>query len=610
MSETITQIPIEQLHESPFNPRKTFNDADLQELASDIQAHGRILQPLLVRPRIPELFRSMADAADTAACGFEIVFGHRRYRAAEIAGLATLPCMVRSMSDLEVKRAQISENLQRKDVAPLEEAAGFQALIDDHGETGDTIAEQTGKSRSYVYARLKLLQLCPEVRRACEAGEVDAEVAGLIARLRLPKLQQKALGYINGKYWDLKDGGKKSYRNIRDLLNEHFTLDLKTAPFPIEEEMLLPSAGNCVTCPKRSSNAPEFTDLLNDGKGPYSHKNVGPNVCTDPECFQQKKVAFFKREADELRAKGKHVVDGNKARAAIDASGRIKGAYVALKDVKEQVDAARRVAQKDSKIAPPLVVTIQDPRTGKNHQAVQVADLKAAGVLKEAPAPKASRSHSDYEREAQARADKGRAESQRRQALFQRVRAAAADRPRTMDEARLVAAALLDGIDSDDNERLAELWGVPIDRPEPGQPPHWQAAIAAMPAEQVPLLMLDCVMIVNTTVDGWSLTHPATGLHSLAELYGIPTDDEAPVTPSPAAHAAKGAKKTKVGTRARLPLARKEAALATDDQGLDAMGQPLANWVKTKDRKQKVDAGSAGGGDAQAGDLVDAMEAA
>lgn len=601
MSETITQIPIDQLHESPFNPRKTFNDADLQELASDIQAHGRILQPLLVRPRIPELFRSMADAADTAACGFEIVFGHRRYRAAEIAGLATLPCMVRSMSDLEVKRAQISENLQRKDVAPLEEAAGFQALIDDHGESGDTIAEQTGKSRSYVYARLKLLQLCPEVRRACEAGEVDAEVAGLIARLRLPKLQQKALGYINGKYWDLKDGGKKSYRNIRDLLNEHFTLDLKTAPFPIEEEMLLPSAGNCVTCPKRSSNAPEFTDLLNDGKAnshsQWSRKNVGPNVCTDPECFQQKKVAFFKREADELRAKGKHVVDGNKARAAIDASGRIKGAYVALKDVKDQVDAARRVAQKDSKIAPPLVVTIQDPRTGKTHQAVQVADLKAAGVLKEAPAPKASRSHTDYEREAQARADKGRAESQRRQALFQRVRAAAADRPRTMDEARLVAVALLDGIDSDDNERLAELWGVPIDRPAPGQPPHWEAAIAAMPAEQVPLLMLDCVAIVNTTIDGWSLNHPATGLHALAALYGIPTDDGAPTTPSSAARAAKGAK-PKVPARA--------GAKKANPAGAAKAGQESGSAAQ----EQSDDAGSAGGCDGKNGDLVDAMEAA
>lgn len=585
MSETITQIPIDQLHESPFNPRKTFNDADLQELASDIQAHGRILQPLLVRPRVPELFRSMADAADTAACGFEIVFGHRRYRAAEIAGLASLPCMVRSMSDLEVKRAQISENLQRKDVAPLEEAAGFQALIDDHGETGDTIAEQTGKSRSYVYARLKLLQLCPEVRRACEAGEVDAEVAGLIARLRLPKLQQKALGYINGKYWDLKDGGKKSYRNIRDLLNEHFTLDLKSAPFPIEEEMLLPSAGNCVTCPKRSSNAPEFTDLLNDSRAnshsQWSRKNVGPNVCTDPDCFQQKKVAFFKRQADELRAKGKQVVDGNKARAAIDAQGNIKGAYVALKDVKDQVDAARRVAQKDSKVVPPLIVTIQDPRTGKTHQAVQVADLKAAGVLKEAPVSKstASRQNDSWRQEQAKRDAAAKAESERRTALFHQVRAAARTRERTLDEARAIALYVVEYlVASDDAERLAELWGVQIDRPAPGEPNHWQAAIAAMAPADVPLLLLDCILVGQTQIGGWDLKTIPAGLHAIAGQYGIPTE---PDTPSSAARAAMKAK-TKAPARAGAKKANPAEGKAGQASGSAA-------------QEQSDDAGSAGG---------------
>jgi ParB/RepB/Spo0J family partition protein len=159
----ITSIPLDQLHESPFNPRKFFDPAALQELADDIKAHGRILSPLLVRPRVPPLFAGTDDA--DAITGYELVFGHRRLRAADLAGLQVVDCMVRSMTDLEVKRAQISENLQRQDVHPIEEAEGFQALMDDHGETADTIASSTGKSRSYVYGRLKLLQAVPKVRR-------------------------------------------------------------------------------------------------------------------------------------------------------------------------------------------------------------------------------------------------------------------------------------------------------------------------------------------------------------------------------------------------------------------------------------------------------------
>jgi ParB/RepB/Spo0J family partition protein len=160
--DTITQLDVDHLHESPFNPRKIFDDTSLAELATDIKAQGRVLQPLLVRPRVPPLFASASQADPAAACGHEIVFGHRRYRAALLAGLPTVPCMVRALTDDEARPAQISENLQRQDVHPIEEAEGYQALIDDTSgparHTADTIAEQFGKSRSYVYGRLKLLQ--------------------------------------------------------------------------------------------------------------------------------------------------------------------------------------------------------------------------------------------------------------------------------------------------------------------------------------------------------------------------------------------------------------------------------------------------------------------
>ncbi len=154
MQETITPIALEDLHESPFNPRKTFHD--IAELAETIKAEGRIHSPLLVRPRVTNPLRD--DLND----GFEIVFGHRRYRAAETLGLATVPCMVRAMTNAEARSAQIAENLARQDVHPIEEAEGFAALIEHEGTTAEVLATRIGKSLSYVYGRLKLLQACAE----------------------------------------------------------------------------------------------------------------------------------------------------------------------------------------------------------------------------------------------------------------------------------------------------------------------------------------------------------------------------------------------------------------------------------------------------------------
>ena len=104
MTDTITLIPLDDLHESPFNPRQMFPADELQSLADDITAQGRVLQPLLVRPRIPSLFGDDAEAIT----GHEIVFGHRRLRAAELAGLARVPCMVRALTDAETRRAPVA----------------------------------------------------------------------------------------------------------------------------------------------------------------------------------------------------------------------------------------------------------------------------------------------------------------------------------------------------------------------------------------------------------------------------------------------------------------------------------------------------------------------
>lgn len=505
--EQITHIPLEQLHESPFNPRKTFTD--ITALAASIQAEGRIHQPLLVRPRI-------VNPLSDEQAGFEIVFGHRRYRAAEQLGLASVPCMVRAMTDAEARSAQTVENLQRVDVHPIEEAEGFKALMELDGLSADEIASRVGKSRSHVYGRLKLLQACTPVRAACLAGEIGSEVALLIARLRTEKLQTKALNDISGKFIDLRDGGKKSYRQIRDLLNERYALTLaRPYIFDPEDATLVPEAGACTTCPKLSGNAPEFADIVEgqtEGRGYTGHmRHTGGNVCTDPDCFAAKKVAIFERQAQALRDQGQEVVAGSKARAALTATGDVKGAYVALDQVK--------AALKKAKVKLPTV-TIQNPRNGKTVQAVRAADLQGAGIATQPAAPlahRASKASQDYEAAERERAEKVNAENIKRRALLVRVRQAAAGRARSTDELRVVLKYLLGALPEDDLQTLASLHG---------RDALHDAAIDAMGADALALLLLDLVLVQDVELAPWNLSREPEALHDMAALYGIdPTAD-------------------------------------------------------------------------------------
>jgi ParB/RepB/Spo0J family partition protein len=121
--DTILEIPLEDLHDSPFQPRADYRG--IEGLAESIKAEGRIHQPLLVRPRVGPLFAGDPDAA----AGFEIVFGHRRRRGAELAGLSTAPCTVRAMTDAQVRSAQMAENIARENMSALDEGAGFKAQI-------------------------------------------------------------------------------------------------------------------------------------------------------------------------------------------------------------------------------------------------------------------------------------------------------------------------------------------------------------------------------------------------------------------------------------------------------------------------------------------------
>lgn len=152
-------LRISELEPNREQPRKDFDEKAMAELADSISQHG-VLQPLLVRP----IFGG----------GYQIVAGERRWRAARMAGLSELPAMVREMNDGEVMELALIENLQREDLTPLEEARGYQTLLEKYELTQEEVAKTVGKSRPAVTNAMRLLGLPQEIQDMVERGELSA----------------------------------------------------------------------------------------------------------------------------------------------------------------------------------------------------------------------------------------------------------------------------------------------------------------------------------------------------------------------------------------------------------------------------------------------------
>lgn len=158
-SQTAVLLRLDEIEPNRGQPRRKFNEKALAELAESIRQHG-VLQPLLVRP----IFSG----------GYQIVAGERRWRAARMAGLKEVPAVVREMSDSEVMQMALIENLQREDLNPLEEAQGYQSLIETYGMTQEEVANTVGKSRPAIANALRLLNLPVEIRKMVEQGALSA----------------------------------------------------------------------------------------------------------------------------------------------------------------------------------------------------------------------------------------------------------------------------------------------------------------------------------------------------------------------------------------------------------------------------------------------------
>ena len=288
----VQDIPLNQIRESSNNPRRAFDDAKLRELAANIKLHG-VLQAILVRP-----------APDGVDGTYELVAGARRLRASRLAGKDTIPATVRSLTDAECREIQLIENLQRADIHELDEGIGYRSLMELKPDfyTVETIAVQVAKSSAYVKGRISLTDLIPAAQTAFYESKLTVAHALELARLQ-PADQERALMECFPGHRStasiLKDRKAEAttVRQLRDWIDREIHLDLKNAPFDVGDANLLPAAGPCVTCPKRTGNNPLlFPEVRNK------------SVCTDPACYQTKIQALVQARLEPLMKEGQKPV--------------------------------------------------------------------------------------------------------------------------------------------------------------------------------------------------------------------------------------------------------------------------------------------------------------
>lgn len=363
----IADLPHAAIVRSKTNPRTHFDQAFLDELAENVGRFG-IMQPLIVRPlpadRVQETAENRIPGQPLPT--HELIAGEQRWRAAAIAGLRMVPVRVMHLDDDAVLVYQLFENLKRRDLHPLEEAEGYGRLI-ERGHTVDEIATTIRKGRTYVYATLSLLKLIPEAREAFfkgdKAGGIGRSVAELLAG-RTPELQAAILKDVTAAD---HLGDSMSFRKAREHIRNTYSLQLAAAPFKTDDAQLVPEAGPCQACPKRSGSNP---DLFGDFEN--------ADTCTDPTCFGAKRTAHYAQLTAAAEARGQTVIVGKQAREIMPDAKTLRG-YTRVDELRVddgQGDAKplRDVLGQDM----PATTLVEHPTS---HELIEVLPTAQAGQL-------------------------------------------------------------------------------------------------------------------------------------------------------------------------------------------------------------------------------------
>ncbi|CAM4377481.1 ParB family chromosome partitioning protein [Paenibacillus endophyticus] len=187
--DKVIEISLTQLRPNPYQPRKTFDEDSIKELAESIKQHG-IIQPIIVR---------------TVLKGYEIIAGERRFRASQYCGNKTIPAVVRSFSDQQVMEIALIENLQREDLNAIEVAVAYQALIDKFKLTQEELSMKVGKSRSHIANFVRLLSLPTEIKDNVSRGTISMGHARALVGIKDNKIQKELADLTVSQEWSVRE---------------------------------------------------------------------------------------------------------------------------------------------------------------------------------------------------------------------------------------------------------------------------------------------------------------------------------------------------------------------------------------------------------------------
>lgn len=300
------EVLVSQIATSAFNVPHRDPDA---ELLASVRERG-VFEPVMVRPLRPG--RRVEDSLGERLALFELVFGERRWKASVATGKPTIPAIIRELTDAQALDLQAEENLQRKDLSPVQEGAVY-AQYRALGLDETAIAARVHRTVRHVVQRLLLTTLLDEEKKALEEGRILLATA--IELACLPKSlsaseREAALDLVMSL-----DGSVMSAREARGALTRRFYLKMANAPFPAEDASLVPSAGACIACPKRTGSQLALSiEGLDES-----------DRCGDAACWKTKADAYWARTAQEAARKGAKVIDG------LDGQKGTKEAHDALR---------------------------------------------------------------------------------------------------------------------------------------------------------------------------------------------------------------------------------------------------------------------------------------
>lgn len=498
----VARAPLDHFAPSLTNgDRHAGNKAYLEELAVTIKDHG-VIQPITARPW------PAARGKAPAGVLYEIVVGEGRWLASKLAGKADIPFFWRELTDEEALELQLIENLKRKDLTAIQEAEGYRRLMKEHGHNVDTIAAAIQKSRSHVYAQLKLLDLGAKARAALLKGDLDPSRALLIARIPTETLQDQALVEILKPRFDNEP---LSYRRAAEHIQNHYMLRLAEAPFP---------RGDCAGCPKRTGNQ---ADLFADVKS--------ADVCTDPACFTAKKEAHLAAVLAEAEARGQKVITGKEAKKIKPNSyGDIKGDYLAMDDYCFATGAkGKTYRQLLGKAAPPPTLLV-DP-----HQPDKLIEILPKTTLKEHLEAKGikldARPSNPVNAEAKKREQKAKVENAWRGRVFDAIRSRLTQRFAAIEpmqahldgaEPRWIAGTFFNHLGFDVQKRLARLWIGPTDKKQDDHAliADFKKRLPELPTVDHGRLLIEMALVGDTFANSWRLDKPERLLEA-AQAYDI-----------------------------------------------------------------------------------------